>query len=238
MAVLDGYLYVGTTAAGGQLWRTADGLQWDQASDTGFGNADNSSVSSLYSSSGYLYAGTRNETSGAEIWRSTDGVTWTVVVTGGFGVPTNVEVAGFGSSNGALYAAVTNEVRGVEVWYSGDGVVWLPSATGGFDAGQAAVVGSAGGNGAELVVGTNDALWGTGCQVWSTTAGLAWDLTNSAGFGDPSNEQATAATAWNGLVFVGTRNDNGLEIWTKPEAAFFSNGFETGNLEGWASAVP
>ena len=77
LAVFGGALYVGTTnETGSQLWRSADGSQWQpvigQAAAVagGFGNAHNRAIMTLGVFRGALYAGTHNPAEGAELWRS------------------------------------------------------------------------------------------------------------------------------------------------------------------------
>ncbi|MBU1671029.1 MAG: WD40 repeat domain-containing protein [Actinobacteria bacterium] len=64
-----GTLYSGTKdfANGGSVWAT-DGNSITPASDPGFGNTKNMSVSSLGEYNGRLFAGTFNVNSGAELW--------------------------------------------------------------------------------------------------------------------------------------------------------------------------
>ncbi len=70
----DGLLYMSTTRSGdilpggvGQIWAT-DGLTFTRVITDGFGNPNNTGISSLASFNGCLYAGTYNPT-GYEVWK-------------------------------------------------------------------------------------------------------------------------------------------------------------------------
>ena len=68
MAVFNDSLYLGTGNAVAKVWRTDDGVIWEQANIDGFGDNDNKRIHSLIVFDGYLYAGTGNR-KGTEIWR-------------------------------------------------------------------------------------------------------------------------------------------------------------------------
>jgi hypothetical protein len=85
LEVFDGQLYAGTANwedGGGRVWRTADGLTWEPASETGFGMGGvNPAVIDLIEFEGQLYASTGWGGSPGQVWRTPDGTTWEEVTT-------------------------------------------------------------------------------------------------------------------------------------------------------------
>ncbi len=74
LAAVGEYLYAGTENAvsGGEVWRSlmyGNAGSWEQVSLDGFGDLNNSAVTSLAGAGRYLFAGTRNPTTGAELWQ-------------------------------------------------------------------------------------------------------------------------------------------------------------------------
>ena len=71
-----GFLYAGTVnEQGAELWRSADGVQWevvvgpDRVPANGFGNPSNRAINGLFVFQDRLYAGTDNVNGGGELWR-------------------------------------------------------------------------------------------------------------------------------------------------------------------------
>ena len=87
MAVFGDYLYVGTEngTTGVRIWRSANGADWSQVNPDGFGDPNNSGISTMTVFDSYLYAGTSNNDTGGEMWRSNNGTGWDQVDTYGFG---------------------------------------------------------------------------------------------------------------------------------------------------------
>jgi hypothetical protein len=82
---------------------------------------------------GYVYAGTRNDTTGAQLWRFRDGTTgWTPVIGHGFGDGNNVKIESLAVFEGALFAVTANPTTGAEVWRSTDGLTWRQANRDGF----------------------------------------------------------------------------------------------------------
>ena len=122
----NGHLYVGSAGdTGGLLYRT-DGNSWTPVTTNGFGNADNTAVSSLAAFKGYLYAGTRNTNNGAQVWRSNSGDpdSWARVATDGFGDPANGRGYGLIVSGDYLYFVITNIETGDQIYRTADGLNW------------------------------------------------------------------------------------------------------------------
>jgi subtilisin-like proprotein convertase family protein len=129
--VYNGKIYAGTSN-GGMLWSTADGTAWLQNTSvgSGFGDANNSSITALGSFGGFLYAATNNYTTGAQIWRSNDEITWTLVDQfPGYETITGLETAG-----GQLWVALNASATSTPalIMKSSDGLSFSNSAGDGF----------------------------------------------------------------------------------------------------------
>lgn len=107
-----------------QVWRSTNGSAWDTVISDGFGDANNFLTGGFAEFGGYLYLGTRNDTSGAQIWRTADGNTWEQVVGDGFGDSANIKVEMLISFAGQLYAEVNNFETGLKILHSSNGVNW------------------------------------------------------------------------------------------------------------------
>jgi subtilisin-like proprotein convertase family protein len=93
--VHNGKLYFGTDM-GGTLYSSSNGTTFtlNAAVGTGFGNANNTAITSMCSFGGYLYVATSNGTDGAQIYRSNDDTTWFLVSSfPSFDMITDMEVA-------------------------------------------------------------------------------------------------------------------------------------------------
>ena len=115
---LDGNLYVGTVneVTGGEIWRSSDGVTWNQVSANGFGDPNNIGTYPYKVFEDNLYVGTVNYVTGTEVWRSSDGVTWNQVNEDGFGNPDNFMCCANGVFEGNLYCGTLNVVTGGEIW--------------------------------------------------------------------------------------------------------------------------
>ncbi len=137
LAAFNGQLYASTGWGGfpGQLWRSSDGLGWQQVISNTFGTGSLNAVAPLAIFNNRLYAGTCGSEP-AQIWRSDTGDTlsWMNVVTNGNGSPNSTCVTGFMTFGANLYAAVENETDGMQIWRSstGDSGTWNRVNTNGF----------------------------------------------------------------------------------------------------------
>lgn len=264
-----GYLYIGTwntplgsitqpTRKGCEVWRTADGLQWEQVVGHnapyikgGFGNPDNTGAWSIYEFNNTLYIGTMNwdfsDTGGCELWRSTDGLHWEQVVNHGFRPFMNTSDRKKDAVNtyawemqeykGYLYLGTFNarlwlwdeEGTGGQLWRSPDGTNWekvaLPpgTSTGGPDG-----FGEGENYGIRRMIIYNDELYvgiassffhNHGCEIWKYD-GKTWtavigddassDLSTphlSDGFGDTMNKYIwSMVVTRDNTLWVGTAN--------------------------------
>jgi hypothetical protein len=93
---------------GGQIWRSSDGITWEQVVNNGFGDPTNGEVMRLVVFDNKIYAGTwsSTDTHGAEIWSSATGDLgdWTKVINNGSGNVNNSAILTMETFNGYLYA--------------------------------------------------------------------------------------------------------------------------------------
>jgi PKD repeat protein len=186
---------------------------WLQSNINGFGDRQNSFITSLAPFGGYLYAGTYNG-NGAQLWRKSDGGDWTAVITGGFGSSYNAGIDHLIEFNGYLYAGTwADEVNGGEVWRSSDGLNWTRIVRQGFGVPT---------NGEVFRFAVfDDTLYATtwsyttdhGAEIWRSSTGIAGDWTRvvTNGFGD-ANNQIVAMEVFNGYLYAGTYNWNSIAI--------------------------
>jgi hypothetical protein len=130
-AVLDGYLYIGTSnnTTGAQVYRSNNGTTWIQVVGDGFGDVNNFKIESMVHFAGLLCAGTNNEVTGIEVWCSSDGITWEQVNTDGFGDSNNACTLwsiGTVVHDNRLYIGTGNKAEGGEIWMMMLHQVFLP----------------------------------------------------------------------------------------------------------------
>jgi hypothetical protein len=118
-----------------QVWRSTNGSDWVAVTLDGFGDELNVSTGGFAQFRGYLYLGTRNETTGGQIWRTKDGLNWELVVNDGFGDTGNIKVESLLVREGYLYAATFNWL-GLQIWRSAEGTNWEQVIADGFGDGN------------------------------------------------------------------------------------------------------
>jgi hypothetical protein len=218
MAVFKGYLNTGNKNAstGTEVWRTADGLTWEQANTDGFGDVNNMNVFALVPFGDHLYAATDNSTmgggTGGEVWRTADGTTWDQVNTDGFGDANNIVAWTMAVFTDTLYVGTLNLANGAEIWRSTDGTTWEQANTDGFgDANNERAASMTVFDG-YLYVGTKNSA--TGSEIWRTADGTSWTQANSDGFGSAANDRTYALAPFGGYLYAGTRNrSTGGQLW-------------------------
>ena len=222
--VFDGYLYAGTskertTEGSCEVWRSPDGITWQQVNTDGFGDANNSEEPIYMSVFGdYFYIGTYNSSTGGEIWRTkglggppfTD---WEQANTDGFGDPNNNTSLGTGVVfKDNLYVGTSNNTTGGQIWRSPDGTTWQQVNTSGFgNPNNSECFPSAALNG-YLYAGTwNEQVGG---QVWRSQDGTTWTKVSEDGLGDPNNIGIVPSVVFDDYLYVGTLNEaTGGEVW-------------------------
>src|SRR5688500_7282917 len=135
-AVYNGALYAAIEPSDAssspiQVWRSTNGSDWVAVTLDGFGDALNVSTGGFAQFRGYLYLGTRNETTGGQIWRTQDGLNWELAVGDGSGDASNIKVESLLVHKGHLYAATFNGL-GLQIWRSAEGTNWEQVVAEGF----------------------------------------------------------------------------------------------------------
>jgi len=236
MVSIGGYLYAtlgrgDQSLLGAEIWRTADGQNWQRIASGGFGDPYNTDVLSLVEYNGYLYAGTRhgdwqddghpNGPLGGEIWRY-DGTNWSRVNDPGFGDVEAHRVEKLLVFNNALYAYVSHVVgtsKGAEIWHCTATVCtsqsdWTKVVDNGFGNSQNQYIYSGVVFGGHLYAAVRNDT--TGVQIWRTSNGVNWESVNVDGLGDSNNTYIWlgAMAEHNNRLYIGTTNwANGGEVW-------------------------
>jgi hypothetical protein len=253
-----GYLYMSTIAnesgfifskshkLGGDIWRTQDGVKWEQVDAPGLGNPNNATFSFVIFHD-KLYALANNNHQGAEIWVSDDGRHFTQIEKGGFGDAHNTWAYGFVFNN-RLIVGVSGAAGGAQMWVSDDGRAFRQVVSGG--------LGDTGNTGlshvtaqplldGKLYIGTSNPS--TGGEIWRSADGLQWEHVADKGLERSSNTSLTPFVIFKGQVYAigvsagGLDKLKGLEVyrssdganWQKVVADGFSQGKErnvTGSL--------
>ena len=228
IAEFKGSLYAGiwnanlTTgaSAGGQIWRSADGKNWDKVVDAGFGDPTNSEVYRFAVFGDQVYAGTWSNTTvhGGEIWRSStgDSGSWTRVVTNGFNGDTNNSSSTFEVFNGFLYADTYNNTTGGEVWRSSNGTTWNQVNTDGFGTANNRTISALATTEGRLYAGTRGKPGAGGAQIWRCQVcdGSDWAKVVDNGFGNADTQMSAGLEVANGrLHFVVGNAVTGMEVW-------------------------
>jgi PKD repeat protein/sugar lactone lactonase YvrE len=246
MASLGGYLYAtldrgDQNTLGAEIWRTADGQNWQQIASGGFGDPYNTGVLSLAEYNGYLYAGTRhgdwqddahpNGPLGGEVWRY-DGTNWTRVNDSGFGDVEAHRVEKLIVFNNALYAYISRvggTSKGAEIWRCSATICnsqsdWVKVADNGLGDPRSQYIfgGIVFDNHLYAAIANYDA----GLKLWRTANGTDWEpAALDAGLGDSNNAYIWfgAMAVHNNHLYLGTTNGaNGGEVWKKTVTADFS----------------
>lgn len=213
MAEFGGYLYAGTGGEG-QLWRSADGVNWQPVMGNGFDGSGNYWITSLFVFDGQLYAGTYNEWgNGGQVWRSSNGTEWEPVTPDGYNQGKNLEVHYMSTYNGELYfstwADTYGSAEGFELWKSptGNWDDWTQVEYDGF--------GNANNASAVSILGFENHLYVStfnfedGVEIWRSADGESnWTQVNTSGFGNEENFNASLA-AFGGYLYAVTGRSPG-----------------------------
>ncbi len=198
----DGYLYCGSWD--GAVWRSDDGIAWQDVVTGGFGDPNNG-IARFAVYNNMLYAGTWNGTTGAQIWRTIDGTNWTKF---GDGLdPANIVVGAISTEifDGNLYWGTGNWETGAQLWRT-DGTT-LTKIT----QGTSPAISSLAAFDGYLYAGVWDA---TSTQIWRSANGSDW--TQLLTFSDLGSgmKEANGLEVYDGMLYlVGTNPDTGLEVW-------------------------
>ena len=231
--VLDGKLYIGTSnpKSGGEIWRTADGLNWERVGDNGLERSSNTSLNPFLVFDGRLYAigmsvGQLDKLKGLEVYRSAGGDNWEKVVSDGFSQGKERNVTGtLAVFQGSLYLTANTmdprllvpghpserlAPRGFQLWISGDGAKWSQTGEDGFGATTTLY-------GAVTVIGDAAYLsafdYHKGSQLWRTSDGHDWQVIYREP--DPSffGEGGGVLEYKDHLLWIDNDLARGLELW-------------------------
>ena len=257
MVEFNGDLYAGVwnwddaapgNSHGGQVWRSSDGVSWEQVATDGFGDSTNAHIAHLTVFNNQIYAGTRSytDTHGTEIWRSSTGNSgdWTRVVENGFdGDAGNEAVYAFTTYNGYLYAGAYNTTTGSEVWRSptGDAGTWTQVNADGFGDPENYSVTSFALFGGYLYA-TGGHLGDAGIEVWrcQTCDGSDWEQVVDNGFGNPDTWRSSDLTVFGEELYLTAGNlVTGMEVWRTSDGVNWQQigfaGFgDSNNYAPWA----
>jgi hypothetical protein len=209
LVTFNGQLYASISGATeGQIWRTANGTDWNKVTSSEFISNRTATVMVVFSNT--LYAAT--SAAAVEIWRSSTGNSgsWQPVMQDSFGNPNNSYVSGAAVMSGTLYFSVVNGVDGITIWRTTNGITWTQASTYGFgNAANAGAGGLATLNG-YLYAGTRNDT--TGGQIWRYN-GTTWSQVVADGFGNVNNFRIDSLYTINNWLFAVARNSTtGLQV--------------------------
>ncbi len=188
VTVFQDRLYVGVAnlSTGGEVWRTADGLQWERAADSGLDTSSNYLLLPQVVFQDRLYiVGWRGDYVGFAVYRTSDGTTWEKVGNDGFGVGDARNIRGeLVEYKGDLYLTASNYgqwqlgpdqpvTHGFQLYKSTDGKQWTQVGEDGFGADTGITAGMLP-FGEDAYLGVSD--WHLGDQLWRSSDGTSWEL--------------------------------------------------------------
>ena len=222
-------LYVGTTSAsGGRIWRTTDGIEWEVVASEGLRDRGNVALAPQLVFRGRLYVVSRNGR-GLEVYRTDDGETWERVVTDGLGagpqrnvmgslaafedparmilVTRNVPQLGVMPDGMPLEVGVTG---GLQVYRSAYGGRWTKVTRDGFGDphAYAGVVAQEGG--VAYVAAEN---YREGDAVWRSVDGRSWELLFREPRATPMSSAVSMAVFERHFVLMHGDEARGLSVW-------------------------
>ena len=232
MVVFDNYLYCGSWD--GVIWRTADGMTWQEIVSDGFGDPNNG-IARFAVYNGMLYAGTWNGTTGTQIWRTSSGTYWEIF---GNGLdPNNIVVGAISTEvfDGYLYWGTGNWETGAQLWRT-DGITLTQVSSG-----TSPAISSLAAYNGNLYAGVWD---DTSTQVWRSANGTDW--THLVTFSDMGSgiREANGLEVYDGMLYVvGTNYDSGLEVWRTgngsdwEQVGFVGFGDPNNGMSFWDNAI-
>lgn len=216
-AVFHGNLYLGFEVSGpsplhvGEVWRTADGVNWVPGAPVGFSpSAHVQHVDSFIVFGGQLYAGTDN----GEVWRTSDGTLWTQVPSPS---ANNENITAFTIFDGLLYAnqAASGHPGGVFRTYNG--MDWSTMFTYPPSQPQLEYTHDLALFRGRLFseVGSYKGFLGPGGgDLASSSDGVTWQALPQPGFGDPANTDISGFSVFRNGLYAGTFNPTqGAQVW-------------------------
>lgn len=225
-----GQMYAGTWALNSmepaQIWRSTDGIAWEQFSPGFTTNTQFIYDSQVFSN--YLYIDPASVSGDiAEIWRS-DGLNWESVASDGFGDGNNYGVYTLAVFSNTLIAATANDTSGVEIWDSptGNAGSWKQVNSDGFGYGITGRESAMDSYDGHLYFGTN--LNGI-ATLLRTDDLISWTPVFTDGLRNPNNTHVSSMAEFLGDFYIGLRNvSDGGEIWRTSNGVDFSPVFTGG----------
>ncbi len=256
VAEFDDHLYVGTMKVGyragiegatttlntgGEIWRTYDGIGWEQIGADGLGNPNNQAIR-LVTFKNKLYAGTPNFNEGLEIWVSSDGRKFTQMISKGFGDKDNMDCS-FTVYMDRLIVSTFNVRKGMEIWVLEDGDRFERVVQGGL--GDSGNTGPAyylhpGGHLASQIITFKGLLYvGTinptsGGEIWRTSDELRWERVADNGLTSPSYPELIPAIVFRDQLYVIATNRissdtyGGIQVFRSSDAKNWERVVEDG----------
>lgn len=197
-----GELYSGSRKRGGDIWRSADGIAWQQLGEPGLGNPNSATFNlvvfkdRLYALSNTINAG------GSEIWVSDDGASFSRIMTGGFGDAANTWLQGFSVSD-RLIVAVSGGTGSPQFQVSEDGNAFRMAASRGLAGGGNTGISLMGPPplfAGHVYVGTSNPA--AGGEIWRSADGLGWERVAEKGLARAANTSLTPMAVFDGQLFA------------------------------------
>jgi hypothetical protein len=239
----SGFIYSGSRKEGGDVWRTQDGVKWEQVGTPGFGNTHNSTFRFVVFRD-KLYAVSDNiNDHGLEIWVTADGTNFAQIEKGGFGGDTDSSSSEPFVFKDRLIIPVANTRTGAQIWVSDDGESFRQVVSGGMgDKNNTAIEvmrqlqdqpltfqGS-------LYVGVVNPV--AGGEVWRTADGLHWERVAAGGLERSKNIHLYPQIVFHDQLYAfgeavrSLAEMEGLDVYRTSDGATWekvvSNGFDVG----------
>lgn len=231
----SGSVFSGSRKAGGDIWRSEDGVTWKQIGTPGLGNVRNSTFH-LVIFKDTLYAVSENlNDHGIEVWASSDGLAFNQIDTPGFRDidSSSAEVFVF---NDRLVVGVANTKTGAQIWVSDDGRSFRQVVAGGMS--DVKNTGLSLANGprdvgpvfqGRLYVGVSNPT--SGGEIWRTADGLRWERVADAGLGRRTNTVITPGLVFEDRLYAVSTTGGSLDTLTGLDV------FRTSDGSTWEKVV-
>lgn len=228
----DGYLYCGSWD--GVVWRSDDGITWQDVVTDGFGDPNNG-IARFAVYNNLLYSGTWNGITGTQIWRTNDGTNWTKF---GDGLdPSDIVVGAISTEifDGYLYWGTGNWETGAQLWRTDGTTLTLMTE------GTSPAISSLAAFDGYLYAGVWDDV---SAQVWRSANGSDW--TPMVSFSDLGSgiREANGLEVYDGMLYlVGANPDTGLEVWRTfngtdwEQVGFVGFGDPSNGMSFWDNAI-
>ena len=245
-----GYLYLSTVAnesgfifskshkLGGDIWRSQDGVKWEQVGTPGLGNPHNMSFNFVtFHDRLYALANNIND-HGIEIWVTEDGQHFTQIEGGGFGDADNTWVEGF-VFNDHLIVMVSGAANGPQIRVSDDGLTFRQTVSEGLgdkeNTGFQTVREQPVLDG-KLYLGTSNPS--TGGEIWRTPDGLQWERVADKGLERSLNTSLHPFLVFSGQLYAigvsvgGLDKLKGLEVYRSADGTSWQKVVTDGFAQG------